>query len=321
MTIEWEARPRKNKRLARNNMTKYIPNKPSKGMLLFAGKDCLEIRLFQKQGIIGPDTKVLIVERNPEWARLIEEQCAILWRSWGYSRNFFIWEDEYSSLPYVPFSTLDLVHLDYFGNMSYEDVITTRSLILPKLMKKQGRFFMTFCVPTRGNVFMRTMSSALEQMLPDDFYRDYNALQGYEKNEARMLMTYITMLEKFIFGSKAEIGVTACYYDISEQGGEEVLKSPSVMMQLLVHNFGEPEMSIEEFCQTNPLFAKERTVTKNQNRPCLARQILDAVTPGQKAAATRRLNAHLDEKESQGFSRTMSLAGVKASMKRLQSLN
>jgi hypothetical protein len=311
----WSAEGRNRKQEARNNVVSALDG-PSKGLLLMPGEDCRELPLLKEAGVLTADTDCTFVEWDSDSAAIIMDRVTKLWGQWGFTKKPRLHAGEFATLPRLD-SRLDLVHQDLFGNLTFADAICLRDVVRPAMLQ-DGWFYITFSNATRGNRFMPAAVEIMQQYLRNDFSNNRVALTGdtdLGSNERSLVAAYTLLFERFIFGRECE-----CYFLVDYVDEQ----SPNLMMQMAVTNFtGKPDLFIEDYYTPLPRERKSHmTATKTPkttNTTCLARQILEAETPAQKAVATRRLRAYIRERESQGANPVMVEAGIKAAMTRLQS--
>lgn len=308
--MAWSAKGRHNKKTPRQYVADFH-SRPSRGMVLLPGYECEELYLLQQRGVLTSDTNCLFIEREPATLVLVKRQVALLWKEWGFTKPPVYHDDEAALIAEVPFK-VDLIHYDLFGNLTFDDVIALRDVILPQLTKSGG-LFITFSTATRGNMFIPAITNRLEDIMASKFHETVNLLVGKNLtlNERRLIATYSLLFDNFLFG-QSESCVTAVYQDERSEG---------MMIQMCARGSGVPQLHIEDYYTPTP---QERTRPMNATaKPKtnavsgIARMLLEAKTPGQKAAATKKYNAYKAQRVSEGASEERVEAGIKAAQTKM----
>lgn len=319
----WTKEERKLKVYQRQKLFEGL-NKPIRSYLSLPGIDCEDVRYAWTNNFISPSkTYYFGIEKSSEIFSPIKE-----WFSSNWKHNYALVNDSMANIELD--RQFDLAFIDLLGNINYEDAYWIRNMLCPNMLP-HSRVGITINTSLRYNSFIPRVRNFLLDKHKDYYFdiSDKISQRGeYPQKIMRCLTTYTILCINYLF-AKYDFKINYNYY--KEEQSTYVMTLFRIDNLVKKYKLSSEEKSIEE--SISGIVEKFRFVPKGFERKVilpmaatvkdgLVDQILKARTPGQKAAATRRLNAFARQRAKEtGYSETMVAAGIKASVSRRRNGN
>lgn len=296
--------------------------------LTLPGSECLDIITGIQEKVINTQTKILAVERD---AQEFSSICDWFAHNWPKDKSQLV-NAELSTV--IDLDPLDLVFLDYLGNITQSDAYWIKYYLAPALMHN-AHLGITVSTAFRNNKLYPAVKNYVQKHHPTYLQKKIRYIRDhgrYPKKLLEFFAVYYTLIHCYLFPDHS-CTVSIEYY------GEPHSSNLMVLFKLLNMQIGHRDLdedesaihdaideivqpSIRGLCMSKtlvPVSPKENPMKAVSSKKVID-ALLSAKTTGQKAAATRALNVYADQRAKAGFNPVMVKAGIKASISRLQNL-
>ena len=203
---------------------------PRQGILTLPGRDCRDVRLALDRGLIGPATRVQLVERDPAEAPYIE---AFL-EAWQFPQRPAFHQGRLCDLE--PRFSFDLLYLDYLGNPEPRDWLWMGEILPPRILP-DSRLALTVANATRNNGYQSGLERVPARRRPDLIRQNHDRLLGTDIPERfhPRVSRLLILMEEYVLRGRKVGGVDIRFYrwdrdamtmfllmfDVGGFGGEE----------------------------------------------------------------------------------------------------
>lgn len=290
------------------------------------GNKCLDIEAGIELNVLQDGvTKITAVERKAEE---FTSMCRWFANNWKGQKTLV--NSELSEVNNLEPS--DLIFLDYLGNLTHSDALWIKNCLSASLLPN-AHLGMTIAKTYRRNKFFPAIRELLHQQFRSYYLKTYRMIRDtnqYPQDLLGMLTVYYILITCYLFPDHG-YGITMEYY------GE--LSSPNVMVLFKLHEIkagatltSDEELKIHKaidkivHSRAKGIYMSTTNVQMSTTTPSLKessmknastviRSLMSAKTSGQKAAATRALNAYAEDQPDKNPN--MVKAGIKARITRL----
>ena len=310
---------------------------PRANYLSLTGGDCEDVRVGRELKVLGDATHIIAVEREKTVFKQINQWFISHWPE--VSRQL-IWDDMASV---TNLGKLDLVFLDYVGNITARDADWIRSTLVPSLTPK-AHIGITTTLPLRGNQFIPSIEAMIKRRFSDYYFTCFTRLRdkvdteggGEARDLIPRLTIYSILISCYLFADVPSLQLKIDYHK------EKVEKQTDyharvILFQLTktknltpltpydrqVYDAIHAEVNSGNLMESSfslPSPKKGRSLMSTGNEVVDA--IVNASTAGTKAAATRKLNRFVEERAAEtGKDPKWIKAGIKSRVSRVQNGN
>lgn len=156
-----------------------------------AGQSGQDVRLALETGALDPNLPLIVVERNVEWAKLIERDLLTL----GF-RRLIVHAGELCDLQID--QPVDFVFIDLLGTLDYDLCVWMRDVLSPRLVEG-ATVALTLAYSIRNNPFMAMAAKALNTHFPEHVGEMREAYRVSTRNNLIPIILFRASLNRHLF--------------------------------------------------------------------------------------------------------------------------
>ena len=302
--------------------------------LTLPGEDCADVALAKSEEVIGINTRVTGVEMDKSTFNKI---CLWFEENWKSRLKPRLLHSKLCKVDYI--DPVDLVFLDYLGNLTRAEAFWIRNVLNPATMK-DAHIGMTIAKCVRGNRFVPDCIEMLKEHLPDywkETSRDIRDSTRDMPTDLLPICTVYTILIRCYLFPHHDFDLQINYY--GEKGSPYIMvlfrlngvkpvkngllpveqEAQSLLTSLVEQ--GLPEEPEEEDSIMSKTLKKKRSSNGNGTT---SQEVIDLMlegiqndSAGKKAAATRKMKQYVAQRKKLGFDPVMVEAGIKSRVSRV----